>query len=271
MKLLEFRNKAKTELHALGIDERDADFVIAETLNCRVTDLPIIDEISPTQVRAINKNLNKRKQKMPVSKIFKHAYFYGLEFKIDNGVLSPRQDSEILVETALKYIKNNNLKTALDLCTGSGCLAIALAKHAKVSIMATDISTRALNIAKLNAKNNAAEVNFVKSDMFKNVRGKFDLIISNPPYIETQTCLNLDDEVKFYDPILALDGGKDGLDFYRIIAANAKNFLTHDGYLILEIGYNQKRAVKNLFSEYNFVECVLDLGGRDRVMVFKNK
>lgn len=269
--MLEFRHKAKSDLRALGIDERDADFVIAETLHCRVTDLPLIDEISAENVREINKNLNKRKQKMPVSKIFKHAYFYGQEFKIDNGVLSPRQDSEILVETALKYIKNNRLKTALDLCTGSGCLAISVAKNAKISVTASDISTHAINIAKQNAKNNAAEVKFVKSDMFKNVRGKFDLIISNPPYIETATCQNLDDEVRLYDPILALDGGADGLDFYKIIAANAKNFLTEGGYLILEIGHNQKRAVKNAFSEYNFVECVLDLGGRDRVMVFKLK
>ncbi len=271
MKLLDLRKLAKSELRSLGIDEQDADFVIAETLNCRVTDLPLIDEVLPKQVVAINKNLAKRKAKMPVSKIFRHAYFYGLEFKIDNKVLSPRQDSEILVETALKFIENNNLTTALDLCTGSGCLAVSVAKHAKISVTATDISTHAINIAKRNAKNNGVDINFVKSDMFERLTGKFDLIISNPPYIETQTCHNLDDEVRLYDPVLALDGGADGLDFYRIIAANAKNFLALGGYLILEIGYNQKRAVKNLFKDYNFVECVLDYGGRDRVMVFKNE
>ena len=271
MKLLDLRKKAKAELRSLGIDEQDADFIIAETLNVPVTNLPLISEIEIAQVRKIEKNLAKRKAKMPVTKIFKRAYFFGLEFKIDNGVLSPRQDSEILVETALKFIKADALQTALDLCTGSGCLAVAIAKTAKIDVTASDISNHAINIAKQNAKDNGADIKFVKSNMFEKLRGKFNIIVGNPPYIESKTCLNLDDEVRLFDPVLALDGGADGLEFYRKISANAKNFLTNNGYLILEIGYNQKQAVLNLFGEYNFVECVKDYGGNDRVVVFKLK
>lgn len=271
MKLIDLRKRAKEELCSLGIEEADADFVIAETLNCRTTELPLINEISREQAAAIETNLNKRKAKMPVDKIFGRAYFYGLEFKIDNGVLAPRQDSEILVETALKYIKQGGIKTALDLCTGSGCLAISIAKNAKLDMTAADISAHALGLAKQNAKTNGVAVKFIKSDMFSSLTGKFDLIVCNPPYIESETIKNLDDEVKLFDPLLALDGGADGLDFYRTICAQAKRFLRSGGLLILEIGYNQKRVVKSLFSGYKFLEGVVDLGGNDRVLVFKNK
>ena len=202
MDLLSLKNQLKREFLAHNIDVCDAEFIIAEVLSIPRTQIALVDEISAAKQKAIMRAAKLRLNGMPVDQIFGVAYFYGLKFKVTKSVLTPRQDSEILVETALKHIKNNKLRSVLDLCTGSGCLAIALAKHANVGITATDISIHAINIAKLNAKNNAVEVNFVKSDMFENVRGQFDLIISNPPYIETQTCLNLDDEVKLYDPLL---------------------------------------------------------------------
>ncbi len=269
MNLLNLRKQAKQQFKELGIDTEDADFIIAETLNVPRTELPLINELTPKQTKQILKHINERKNKKPVSKIFKRAYFYGLKFKINNKVLSPRQDSEILIETALKYIKQNKIKSVLDLCTGSGCLAIAIKKNADVMLQAADISQAALRLAKTNAKLNDVEIKFVKSNMLTKIKNKFNLIVSNPPYIPTHEINLLEDEVKKFDPILALDGGKTGLDFYKIINDTAIKNLTPDGMLILEIGNEQKDDVINMFSNFKFVECVPDYGGLNRVLVFK--
>ena len=225
MKLNYVRKSLKTEFENNDIDSIDADFIIAEVLNVSHTELNLIDEISDSQFQSIQDFAKERLQGKPIDKIFKKRYFYGLEFVVDENVLTPRSDSEILVERALKIIKENNLKSVLDLCTGSGCLAIAVKKNANVDVTASDISTKALKIAKLNAKNLQAEINFIHSDMFDKIENKFDLIISNPPYIASDDIDELDLEVKDHDPRIALDGGELGLKFYNIIHNITNRFI----------------------------------------------
>ena len=269
MKLLDLRKELKNIFNQHKIDEVDVDFISAEVLGISKTELVLIDEITKTQEKYIRENCNKRLNNMPVEKIFKRSYFFGLEFKVDENVLSPRPESEILVETAIKYIKENNYKTVLDMCTGSGCLAISVKKNVDVEMMASDISSKALQIAKQNAKNNNVDIEFAKSDMFNNIDKKFDLIISNPPYIDSEEVKTLDKEVVNYDPLIALDGGEFGLKYYNIIHNNLRKYLNEGGLLILEIGEDQKDLLTMLYNDFNLVECIKDYAGFDRVMVFK--
>lgn len=269
MKLLDLRRQIKADFKQLNIDETDADFIISEVLNVPKTEIVFVKDVSLTDCEEILRCVEKRKCNVPVNKIFGRAYFYGLKFKINNDVLAPRQDSELLVDTALKYIKQFNYNKVLDLCTGSGCLAIAIKKNANVDVVASDISKQALLIASENAVNNGAKIEFVESDMFKNINKKYDLIISNPPYISSKDIKELDKEVRENDPILALDGGETGVDFYKEICLHAEQHLLNNGMLILEIGDEQKRVVKDIFKNYQLVECLKDYGGNDRVLVFK--
>ncbi len=269
MKLFELRKELKTKFSQQDIDIVDVDFIISEVLNVSRTELILIDEISNEQEKEIRNKANDRLNNIPVDKIFNKAYFYGLEFKVDENVLSPRPESEILVETALKYIKQNNYKTVLDMCTGSGCLAIATKLNSDVEMTAVDVSQKALNIAKQNAKNLKADIKFVRSNMFEKVDGVYDLIISNPPYIDSDEIKDLDIEVKEHDPHIALDGGEMGLKFYNIIHNNLRKYLTEKGMLILEIGDEQKELLTSLYNDFNLIECITDLEGHDRVMVFK--
>ena len=195
----------------------------------------------------------------------------GLDFFVDENVLIPQPDTEILVEEVLKISKLYNKKiNILDLCTGSGAIAVSLAKYIKdVNIIATDISENAIEIAEKNAIKNNAEnkIKFVVSDMFKNIENKFDIIVSNPPYIETKEIEKLSKEVK-NEPIIALDGGNDGIKYYKIIADNYNKFLNIGGYLLLEIGYNQGESVSKLFKNS---EIKKDLSGNNRVILVKKE
>lgn len=195
--------------------------------------------------------------------------FFGMDFYVDRNVLIPQPDTEVLVETAIKIIKKQNKKVeVLDLCTGSGVIAVSVAKQKNTEVTASDISEKALKIAKRNSSMHNTKVNFIKSDLFKNINGKFDIILSNPPYIETEVIKTLSSDVKA-EPIIALDGGKDGLDFYREIAQNAKNHLSTNGYLIVEIGNNQKDEVTKILKEngYENIYCIKDYAQNNRVIV----
>lgn len=269
MKLIELRKELKNKFAFNNIDVEDADFIIAEVLCVKRTELVLIDEINDTQIEEIQRCANLRLNNVPVDKIFNKAFFFGLEFKVDENVLTPRPESELIVETALKYIKENNYKTVLDLCTGSGCLAISVKKNSDVEMTATDISQKALTIAKQNAKNLQAEVNFIRSNMFEKIEGAFDLIISNPPYIDTDEIEDLDLEVKEHDPFIALDGGELGLKFYNIIHDNLRKHLNDNGMIIMEIGDEQKDLIISMFNDFNLVESLEDLAGNDRVLIFK--
>ena len=188
-------------------------------------------------------------------------------------VLIPRPDTEILVEEVIKIAKRINAKKILDLCTGSGAIAISLAKYIEDSqITAVDISDKAISVAKLNAKNNNVEnqITFVESDLFKQLpKEKYDIIVSNPPYIKKEIIKSLDKEVQ-NEPKIALDGGYDGLDFYRKIISKADEYLKFNGYICLEIGYDQKEDVLELLKnegKYVDTSCKKDLFDNDRVII----
>ena len=199
----------------------------------------------------------------------------GFSFRVNPHVLIPRQDTEILVETALEKAENH--MRILDLCTGSGCIIISLSKMIlegrepawEIECEGSDISPEALKTAKGNADRLGARVHFIQSDLFENIRGAYDMIVSNPPYIQTSEIEELQDEVRLYDPRIALDGKEDGLYFYRRIIEEAREHLSEKGWLLFEIGWDQKEAVSNLMEEagYTPVTVKKDLAGLDRVVM----
>ncbi len=221
------------------------------------------------------KAIKKLCQGIPIQHITHRQEFMKMTFYVDENVLIPRQDTEILVEEVIKIAKKTNSKKILDLCTGSGAIAISLAKYIENSqITAVDISNKALNIAKINSKNNNVEdqITFIESDLFKNLpKEKYDIIVSNPPYIKKDIIKKLDKEVQ-REPKIALDGGYDGLDFYRKIISQADEYLKFHGYLCFEIGYDQKEEVEEIIKEQGkYIEtyCKKDLCDNDRVIVTK--
>ena len=221
------------------------------------------------------KAIKKLCQGLPLQHITHRQEFMKMTFYVDENVLIPRQDTEVLVKEVIKIAKKINAKKFLDLCTGSGAIAVSLAKYIEQSeITAVDISGKALNVAKLNAKNNEVDdkITFVESDLFSNLKKeKYDMIVSNPPYIKTDIIKKLDKEVQ-KEPYIALDGGYDGLDFYRKIINEADEYLKFHGYLCLEIGYNQKEEVEELIrkqEKYTDTYCKKDLCDNDRIIIAK--
>lgn len=216
-------------------------------------------------------------QGMPLQYITNKQKFMNLEFYVDENVLIPQPDTEILVEEVINIAKDNkNELEILDLCTGSGCIGISLAKNINnANVTMTDISRKALNIAKINCEKNEIKNNieFKESNMFKNISKKYDIIVSNPPYIKKATINTLPKNVQ-KEPKIALDGGEDGLDFYKILVDEAYKFLNDEGYLCLEIGYDQKEAVMKLLKDskqYREICCKKDLSGNDRIVISKKK
>ena len=209
----------------------------------------------------------------PLQYIIGKQEFMGLEFEVNKNVLIPRADTEILVEEVIEIIGKKELKV-LDLCTGSGAIAVSLAKKINdIEVTASDISLNALETAKKNALLNDVVVNFKYSDLFENIEETFDIIVSNPPYIETEVIKTLNKDVQ-NEPLIALDGGKDGLDIYRRIINDAYKYLNENGTLALEIGYNQKEQVVRLLKEsgkYTDIYSKTDLGGNDRIVICKKK
>ncbi len=210
----------------------------------------------------------RRAAREPLQQILGTAGFMGMDFHVDPSVLIPRQDTETLAETVLQEEKDKEI-SVLDLCTGSGCIAIALKKLGGYrEVYASDLSREALRTAKSNARANEAPVSFVESDLFEKIPGSFDVIVSNPPYIPTDVIDTLEPEVRDHDPKAALDGGADGLGFYRRIAAEAPDHLRGNGRIYLEIGYDQAEAVRELFAAKGFadIRVIRDLAGADRVI-----
>ena len=213
----------------------------------------------------------------PSQYIIHKQYFMGLCFYVDENVLIPQPDTEILIEKAIEIAKNENKNIKiLDIGTGSGAIAISLAKYLEnVKVTATDISKEALKIAQRNAKESQVEIDFIESDLFENLKNQqFDIIVSNPPYIETNVIPILKKEVQ-NEPIIALDGGTDGLKFYREILNKAHLHLQEGGYLILEMGYNQGKALLELASKTKWKvkdnQIIQDLSGNDRVIVLQRR
>ena len=268
-KLSVLRKIAKNRLALVGIDEIEADYILSYSLNIPITEIAFSDiHLTKKQYKDIINKVKLRCKRKPITKIFGKAYFCGEEFVVNKYVLSPRFDTELLVEKALEYIKPNN--RVLDLCTGSGCIAVSIARKVDAYVEGCDISKNALKVAKKNVRKHNVDIELYQSNMFNAVQGKFNVIVSNPPYIETDVVETLEEEVKSYDPVLALDGGVDGLDFYREIANRIKVYLLPDGVLLLEIGYNQGEAIKNIFKDIaSNIEIVKDYNDNDRVVVVK--
>ena len=247
----------QTELEKAGKYEKsDVEWIIATVLGVSRAEAKLTKFFTPKQAQEILKATSMRASGKPLSAIFGFVEFYGLKFDVNKKVLAPRMETEILVEEVLKYLKEHKNAEVLDLGTGSGAIAVTIAKFSNAKVSAIDVSKQALQTAKTNAEKNGVKVEFIESDMFSKLknRKKFDVIVSNPPYIRTLDIVGLDEEVKNYDPSLALDGGEDGLKFYRIIAQQAPQHLTKGGMLFLEIGQGQFKDVEKLLSEAGFVD-----------------
>lgn len=230
--------------------------------------------VESSKVNEYNNYLQAIIKGTPIQYITKHQQFMALDFYVDENVLIPQPDTEVLVEEGIKIIKEQNMEV-LDLCTGSGAIAVSIAHYCKNStVTATDISQEALDVARKNANSNNVNIEFIESDLFdKLTERSFDIILSNPPYIETDIINILEKDVQA-EPHLALDGGKDGLEFYKKILNEAHKHLKTNGYLMLEIGYNQGNAIINL--EHKNLKLITkqpikDLAGNDRVVIFQKE
>ena len=225
-----------------------------------------------SEVKTIQRYLQRRLKGEPLNKIFKSQNFYGYNFYVNKNVLAPRKETEILVEEALRRIKKMSGAKVLDLCCGSGAIGLCICKESSAQVTLSDISPKALYVARRNAKSLDAKVKIIKRDMLKSNKNIYDVIVCNPPYIRSSDIISLDKGVRDYDPLLALDGGKDGLDFYRYLAENAFQNLNKKGVLLLEIGFEQYEDVKKLFEANNFSTWHLrDYSNCDRIVVVKRK
>ena len=225
-----------------------------------------VDEVTVLKFKEI---LDRRKKGEPLQYILNSAYFYGREYYVDKGVLIPRKDSEIPCEKIINLIKQNELKEFLEIGVGSGCFSLTVNLETGINVKGVEISNDALKVAHINNERLKGDCKFFKSDLFSNVDEKFDIIYSNPPYIRSDVISTLQREVKDFEPRLALDGGEDGLKFYRDIAKAATSYLKEGGYLAFEIGYDQRADIENILRENNFIniESFKDYGDKDRVVI----
>lgn len=235
--------------------------------------LELTEEDKQKYFQLINKHI---KDDTPLSHLVGFEYFYDRKFKVTSDVLSPRMETEELVYKVIDYIRKNNLTNIkiLDLCTGSGIIGITLKKELEefdVKILASDISSRALTVAKENASSLEADISFVESDLFSNIQDNFDIIVSNPPYIAHDDKKTIKENVLNYDPHLALFAGEEGMYFYRNIIEKSRPYLNEKGIMFFEIGYDQKEKIITL-GENNKFETVVykDINGRDRIAVLKS-
>ena len=236
--------------------------------------LELTEEDEQKYFQLINKHI---KDDTPLSHLVGFEYFYDRKFKVTSDVLSPRMETEELVYKVIDYIRKNNLTNIkiLDLCTGSGIIGITLKKELEefdVKILASDISSRALTVAKENASSLEADISFVESDLFSNIQDKFDIIVSNPPYIAHDDKKTIKENVLNYDPHLALFADEEGMYFYRNIIEKSRPYLNEKGIMFFEIGYDQKEKIITL-GENNKFETVVykDINGRDRIAVLKSQ
>lgn len=271
------------ELMEAGIEENvlDARLLLEHVCHTDRNDLLVHGERDvPEEDRKVYlEYIEKRKSHVPLQYITSEQQFMGLVFKVNEHVLIPRQDTEILVEEVLRFLHDG--MDILDMCTGSGCILLSLLHYSNgCSGVGADISQEALAVAEKNAgilgggKENGANppneipIKWIKSDLFENIEGTYDIIVSNPPYIPAGIIPSLMEEVRDYEPLAALDGKEDGLFFYRRIAAEAYGFLRSGGYLFFEIGYDQAEAVRRIMEEngYRDIVVVKDFAGLDRVV-----
>ena len=261
--------------HNITEAQLDAEVLLCGVLKIKRSNLVTLrqETISQEQNQQYQKFLNRRITGEPVDYILGNSEFMGLTFKVNQNVLIPRPETELIVEQANKLIKENKFKQVLDLCTGSGAIAVSVAHYNDdVSVVASDISQKALEIAKENAVTNnvSKKIEFMESNMFSNIiNKKFDIIISNPPYVTKKEYEGLEREL-FFEPKNAFLAGEDGLEFYKIIADNSARYLNRKGVLLLELNANISLQIADLFSNFLFVKIIKDYSGLDRILVAQN-
>lgn len=260
------------QLNEVGIVDAKNDAWLLLTFVCKIDHtfyyVHMNEQMSMEQQTEYENVLRKRAEHVPLQYLTGEQFFMGIPFHVNESVLIPRQDTETLVEEALKLVRPG--MKVLDMCTGSGCILISILKNVvDVEGFGYDVSKQALNVAKENAKSNNVMATFEISDLFEEVTDTFDVIVSNPPYIPTAVIGGLMPEVAVYEPMLALDGKEDGLYFYRKIIIAAFEHLNPKGQLLFEIGHDQGEAVSSLMREagYKDVRVVKDLAGNDRVVI----
>ena len=257
----------KKKFSAKGIDESDAEWIYSLALDIKRSELTSERMIVSSESKKISEIVEKRLTGRPLWYIIGDTEFYGCKIKVDERALIPRPETETLADVAVKSIEDGF--KVLDMCTGSGCIAVSVAKKCagrRVSVTASDLSDAAIMLAKENAQLNGVNVEFVQSDLFTNVRGRFNLIICNPPYIKTADIAGLQKEVREYEPRIALDGGEDGLEFYRRIAKTIRRYLARDGVLLLECGEGQTEEILKLFDKRDYAMVIKDLYGVERFL-----
>lgn len=270
-KLSKLLETMKSRFEKRGIDASDAEWIVSLTLNIPRSALSQERIVSRKECREIVNIFDERMTGRPLWYIFGDTDFCGCKIKVDERVLIPRPETELLVRQALAALKDGD--SMLDLCTGSGAIAVAVAveaaKKKNVTIVGADISEDALEVARENARINQASVTFVKADLFDGIRGKFDLITANPPYIKSSEIASLDQEVRDFEPRIALDGGEDGLDFYRRIAERIRRYIVRGGMCIMECGEGQAQEIIRIFRETarcDFAMVVRDDAGVERIV-----
>ncbi len=258
--------ETKKKFAERDIDESDAEWIYSLVLDIKRSELGRGERtVKPSESKKIDEIVKKRLTGRPLWYIIGDTEFYGLKIKCDERALIPRPETEMLADITIKSVENND--KVLDMCTGTGCVAIAVAKSCKgmgVSVTGADISDAAIMLAKENANYNSVDVSFVVSDLFNNIHGRYNIIVCNPPYIKSGEIPFLQKEVREYEPRIALDGGDDGLDFYRMLAKYVRNYLTRDGMLIVECGEGQTEAILKIFPKRDYAIVLKDLSGVER-------
>ena len=263
----------QNRLMAAGIENasNEARYLLEDTLSVDRSYLFVHDrdEVSDEHVAQYRNWIERRCAHEPMQYITGWQEFMGLPFYVNEHVLIPRQDTEVLVEEAMKRLMPG--MQVLDLCCGSGCIGISLVKLSCVEAVLADISTDALKVAAKNAQKllERSQPKIIQTDLFSEIAGRFDMIVSNPPYIRSDVIATLMEEVKEYEPVLALDGREVGLYFYREIAGQAGGYLRDGGYLLFEIGYDQGDDLRKILVEegYEEIQIIKDLAGLDRVAI----
>lgn len=249
------------------IDESDAEWIYSIILGMPRSELNEQRMVKPGETRKINEVVEERLTGRPLWYIIGDVEFYDCTIKVDERALIPRPETEILAQQVVNSVENGD--KILDMCTGSGCIAVSVAKHLKgkkFSITAADVSDAAIMLARENANLNSVDINFVQSDLFSHVHGRFNLIVCNPPYIRSGEISSLQSEVRDFEPRIALDGGEDGLDFYRRLAKEIGRYITRGGLLMVEVGEGQAEEVLKLFDKREYAMVVKDFACVDRFL-----
>lgn len=270
--LFEARKKLK-ENGVVGYNS-NAEFLLAEILDTSRSEI-LTKNLSDEQYEQFLKLVDRRCNHEPMDSLLGYTDFLGLKIPFSKDTLTPRQETEILADRLVsdlkKVLKENSNIRVLDLCSGSGCIGLALKYHLPLNVTLADISVKALEMSRVTAEKYNLKVNFIQSDLFSNIYGVYDIIICNPPYVKTGDISTLEKEVLFYDPITALDGGEDGLDFYRRLSTEVLSHLSADGTLYLEVGMGESKAVSKMFAKDFDIEIIKDYSGIERFLKARRK